>query len=731
MTTSTFVTTGGLTVEVEEHSLELDEALTPIFGAIDSRKGAIFSSGFDYPGRHSRWDIGFIDPAVEFISQARSFEVHALNAQGAALLAPIEATLRAEESIEALQPIEAGAIKGRLKAPPKFFPEEQRSRQASVFSVLRAIMRLLRSDHPLASNLGFYGAFGYDLVQQFEEIELKHARSSENRDCHLFLPLAVSVVDRKREVATKYVYSIHTPSGPTARMDGGGATVALPPPSGSSEVTCDHAPGEFAEKVQHIIEGTKRGDYFEVVLSQTFSTRFESTPTALFKRLALINPSPYMFLINMGEEQLVGASPELYARVIGERYETCPIAGTIPRGATALEDAAQVQELMSSRKDESELTMCTDVDRNDMARVCKPGSVRVIGRRQLEFYSHLIHTVDHLEGYLADGFDALDAFQTHMWACTVTGAPKPAALQEIERLENSPRGWYSGAVGFLSCSGNLNTGITLRTATLRNGRASVRAGATLLFESDPALEEQETRTKAAAFLAALTQSNANAKNPRAVDAPSVSKSLALSQRKRVLLVDYKDSFVHNLAAYLRELGAEVTTIRAGFPEEMLDSLKPDLVVLSPGPGTPEEFGVPAFTGRLVERGLPIFGVCLGHQGLGQHFGATIAQLPIPEHGKPSMIRHNGSPLFAGVPEQFEAGRYHSLYLRVDTVPDFLEIVASTERRDANGTMEIIPMAVKHRTLPIAGVQFHPESLMTLKQQAGHHILRNALTILAK
>ena len=482
MATSTFVTTGGLTVEVEEHPLELDEALTPIFGAIDSRKGAIFSSGFDYPGRHSRWDIGFIDPAIEFISQARRFEVRALNPQGSALLPLISNALRAEGSIESLHTSDQ-AISGELNAPPKFFPEEKRSRQASVFSVLRAIMQLLRSDHPLASNLGFYGAFGYDLVQQFEEIELHHTRSNEIRDCHLFLPLSLSVVDRKREVAMRYDYSITTPTGPTRKFDGGGKTFAIPAPSGSSEVTCDHAPGEFAAKVQRIIEGTKRGDYFEVVLSQTFSTRFESTPTALFKRLALINPSPYMFLINMGEEQLVGASPELYARVTGDRYETCPIAGTIPRGATALEDAAQVQELMSSRKDESELTMCTDVDRNDMARVCKPGSVRVIGRRQLEFYSHLIHTVDHLEGYLAEGFDALDAFQTHMWACTVTGAPKPAALQEIERLENSPRGWYSGAVGFLSCSGSLNTGITLRTATLRDGRASVRAGATLLFES--------------------------------------------------------------------------------------------------------------------------------------------------------------------------------------------------------------------------------------------------------
>jgi anthranilate synthase len=185
------------------------------------------------------------------------------------------------------------------------------------------------------------------------------------------------------------------------------------------------------------------------VLSQTFSTAFHDTPTALFQRLARINPSPYMFLLTSDR-----AAHWRFSRALreshGQSLRNLPIAGTVRRGDTALEDAAKVQELIGSLKDESELTMCTDVDRNDMARVCVPGSVKVIGRRQLEFYSHLIHTVDHLEGYLRPEFDSLDAFQTHMWACTVTGSPKPAAMQEIENLEVSPRGWYSGAVGFLS-----------------------------------------------------------------------------------------------------------------------------------------------------------------------------------------------------------------------------------------------------------------------------------------
>ncbi len=269
-----------------------------------------------------------------------------------------------------------------------------------------------------------YGAFGYDLVHQFENLSLKLDRDPTQADCRLFLPLAVIVIDRKLEKANKYSFNVKTPKGETKNFKDGGATYELSKGTGSSEVVSDHEPGEFAEKVKQIIKGTEKGDFFEVVLSQSFSAKFDSKPSMLFNRLTEINPSPYMFLLNFGDELLVGASPEIYVRVTGKRYETCPIVGTVRRGASALEDADQVRELLLSNKEESELTMCTDVDRNDMARVCVPGSVKIIGRRQLEFYSHLIHTVDHLEGVLADDYDSLDAFQTHMWACTVTGAPK-------------------------------------------------------------------------------------------------------------------------------------------------------------------------------------------------------------------------------------------------------------------------------------------------------------------
>src|SRR6202020_661374 len=196
----------------------------------------------------------------------------------------------------------------------------------------------------------------------------------------------------------------------------------------------------------------------------------------------------------------------MYVRVTGGRVETCPIAGTIARGADPLADAENIRTLLTSAKEESELTMCTDVDRNDKSRVCEPGSVRVIGRRQIELYSRVIHTVDHVEGRLLPGFDALDAFLTHMWAVTVTGAPKVWAMQFIEDHEDSPRRWYGGAVGAIGFDGSMNTGLTLRTAHIRDGVAAVRAGAALLFDSEPEAEEQETRIKARALLETLSDS---------------------------------------------------------------------------------------------------------------------------------------------------------------------------------------------------------------------------------
>src|SRR5712664_3686755 len=266
----------------------------------------------------------------------------------------------------------------------------------------------------------------------------------------------------------------------------------------------------------------------------------------------------------------------MYVRVTGDRVETCPIAGTIARGDGPLEDAANIRALLDSPKEESELTMCTDVDRNDKSRICEPGSVQVIGRRQIEIYSRVIHTVDHVEGRLRPGFDALDAFLTHMWAVTVTGAPKAWAMQFIEDHEETPRRWYGGAVGKIGFDGSMNTGLTLRTAHITGGIAAVRAGATLLYDSVPEAEEKETHIKARALLETLAEASRGTRAAIAESRPAHVTASA-DYAPRVLLVDHQDSFVHTLGDYFRQQGAEVTTLRFGFSPALLDFYAPDLV----------------------------------------------------------------------------------------------------------------------------------------------------------
>jgi anthranilate synthase len=407
----------------------------------------------------------------------------------------------------------------------------------------------------------------------------------------------------------------------------------------------------------------------------------------------------------------------MFVRVEGRRIETCPISGTIARGRDPVEDAERIRELLNSVKDESELTMCTDVDRNDKSRVCEPGSVQVIGRRQIELYSRLIHTVDHVEGVLREEFDALDGFLSHAWAVTVTGAPKRWAIRFIEEEERSSRRWYGGAIGRVTFDGNMNTGLTLRTIRMKDGVAEVRAGATLLYDSDPEAEEAECRLKAAAMFGAIRGAAAGRASPAA------SAASAAGNGRRVLLIDHEDSFVHTLANYIRTTGAEVVTMRPDLARaELRRGVAPDLVVLSPGPGRPSDFAMAETLDLIMQQRLPVFGVCLGLQGIVEYFGGTLAVLDVPVHGKSSLVRVIGGRVFDGMPRDFTVGRYHSLHARRGTVPPELAVTAETE--------DGIVMAVEHRRLPVAAVQFHPESVMTLQAEIGMPIIASVFSTVA-
>jgi anthranilate synthase len=703
-----YTTAGGIQISRTQHDVDAEGAISELIDALDSRRGVLLSSGYDYPGRYSRWDLGFVDPPLSITARDRSFHVDALNERGRLLLSFVESTLQRQDGLERLDRVSQDRIEGSVRVTGERFTEEHRSRQPSVFSVLRCVIAAFRSDED--HHLGLYGAFGYDLCFQFEPIELKRPRPADQRDLVLYLPDNLVVIDRQKERAARFMYDFSTSQGSTQGMPR--ATAAEPyVPSRPFELECDHAPGEYAKSVQHAKEAFRRGDLFELVLSQTFKLACPRPPSLVFRHLQQHNPAPYALFLNLGErEYLVGASPEMYVRVEGKRIETCPISGTIARGGDPVEDAERIRELLVSTKEESELTMCTDVDRNDKSRICEPGSVTVLGRRQIELYSRLIHTVDHVEGTLRPEFDALDAFLSHTWAVTVTGAPKPGAIQRVENDEKSPRAWYGGAIGRIAFDGNLNTGLTLRTVRIKDGAAEVRAGATLLFDSEPEAEERETRIKASAFLDAVQHGHVPARAQTAI--------VSSGRGARVLLIDHLDSFVHTLANYLRQTGAEVVTLRAGFEPKMWYEHDPDLVVLSPGPGSPSEFKLSQSIEQAMSRRLPIFGVCLGLQGIVEHFGGELGVLDYPMHGKPSLIDVEPSPLFTGLSSPFRAGRYHSLFAKPEKLPRELKVTA----RSQDGVI----MAIEHVSLPIAAVQFHPESLMSLGGAVGLRLLDNAV-----
>lgn len=713
-----YITNSGVLISRCCEQIKMATALDDILFYLNTQRGGLLTSSYEYPGRYKRWAIGFVNPPLELTTRENVFTVTALNQRGEVLLPLLLERLCLLKELNAVQQ-KKHQITGLIKITQGFFVEEQRSKQPSAFTIIREILHIFSSQED--EHLGLYGAFGYDLVFQFESVTKVQERPLDQRDLLLYLPDELIIVDYYLQQAFCLQYDFETPHGTTHNLPRTGESINHQGRRLTPQQKCSHQVGEYAEKVKIAHEYFQRGDLFEVVPSQNFFSFCDTLPSKLFTTLKKINPSPYGFIFNLGGEYIIGASPEMFVRVEGKRVETCPISGTITRGKNAIDDADQIRQLLNSYKDEAELTMCTDVDRNDKSRICQPGTVQVIGRRQIELYSHLIHTVDHVEGILRPEFDALDAFLSHTWAVTVTGAPKRAAINFIEQQEHGPRRWYGGAVGYLSFNGDLNTGLILRTIRLKDCIAEVRAGATLLYDSIPQAEEQETITKATALFAAIHQAQETDSELKQCGSQNLSQCVPKSEaEKHILLIDYEDSFVHTLANYIRQTGAQVTTIRHNFSDTQLKKQRPDLVVLSPGPGKPSDFSISQTIATCMSNHIPIFGVCLGLQSIVESFGGKLGVLNYPQHGKSSRIfvTDSESVMFKGLPNSFAVGRYHSLFALQEHLPKVLKVTAISE--------DNIIMAIEHHSLPIAAVQFHPESIMTLSGEVGLTMIKNVV-----
>jgi anthranilate synthase component 1 len=261
--------------------------------------------------------------------------------------------------------------------------------------------------------------------------------------------------------------------------------------------------GGFEEAVLKAKEYIAQGDAIQVVLSQRFSRTFKGNAEDIYRVLRFLNPSPYMFYLDFGDFQVVGSSPEVLVRLEEGKVLTRPIAGTRRRGNTEEEDKALERELLADEKERAEHLMLVDLGRNDLGRVCKPGTVKVADFMRVERYSHVMHLVSDVEGEVMEGVSAFDVLKACFPAGTVSGAPKVRAMQIIEELEPERRGIYAGSVGYVSFDGNMDMAIAIRTAVCRGGEVFVQAGAGIVADSDPEKEWWETVNKAKALMKAV------------------------------------------------------------------------------------------------------------------------------------------------------------------------------------------------------------------------------------
>ena len=381
---------------------------------------------------------------------------------------------------------------------------------AELFAVLRD--SLARAPHltPHVEGLpfsgGLVGATSYELVGLLEGLTLER-RDPDTPLLSLLAPSALLVFDHLTRRVALLVDGDESERQALRRevvKRLAGPIPDVPARGGFSAPTESLPRAEYEAAVRLAKEDILAGEVYQLVLSSRFEGETDLDPLAVYRALRLLNPSPYMFLLRLGDQTVVGSSPEALVRLEGRRAELRPIAGTRPRGSDEPGDVALAEELLGDEKEAAEHVMLVDLARNDLGRVAVPGSVKVKPYRTIERYSHVMHLVSGVKGLMDADKDAFDLFASALPAGTVSGAPKVRALQRIDELEPVGRGLYAGAVGFFGHGGTAEQAIAIRTLVFRNGRYSYQAGAGIVADSDPPSEHREVLAKARAMRDALT-----------------------------------------------------------------------------------------------------------------------------------------------------------------------------------------------------------------------------------
>ncbi|MFH8927919.1 anthranilate synthase component I [Streptomyces pristinaespiralis] len=395
---------------------------------------------------------------------------------------------------------------------------------------LRETVQTLHTPRDLASGMppftgGMVGYLGYDIVRRLEKIGPGERDDLKLPELTMLLTSDLAVLDHWDGTVLLIANAINhndldtgvdeAHADAVARLDAMEADLARPLASPPTALPASELPEfsalwggpDYQAAVEDVKERIRAGEAFQVVPSQRFETPCAASALDVYRVLRATNPSPYMYLFRFEGFDVVGSSPEALVKVEDGHAMVHPIAGTRPRGATPQEDNDLAEELLADPKERAEHLMLVDLGRNDLGRVCEPGSVEVVDFMSIERYSHVMHIVSTVTGKVAEGRTAFDVLTACFPAGTLSGAPKPRAMQIIDELEPSRRGLYGGCVGYLDFAGDSDTAIAIRTALLRDGTAYVQAGAGVVADSDPVAEDTECRNKAAAVLRAVHTAN--------------------------------------------------------------------------------------------------------------------------------------------------------------------------------------------------------------------------------
>jgi len=405
------------------------------------------------------------------------------------------------------------ALELRMDADGLTFNGEKKARpsdQLQYLDTLREALAAAPRPGPEVEGLpfagGLVGVSGYDVVRLFERLPHNTAPQENVPDAAFVAPVSLLVFDH----LTRRVALLH--DGPEAERQQLRADVVSrlrgPVPNGNGIVETSVAEAsfteeEFSERVEACKEYIASGDIYQIVISVLFRGRSNVAPFEVYRALRLLNPSPYMFFFEFGDVKVVGSSPEALVKLNGSTASLRPIAGTLPRGATTAEDAANESALLADPKEAAEHVMLVDLARNDLGRVASAGSIHVEPYRSIERYSHVMHIVSGVQGELADTYDQFDLFAASFPAGTLVGAPKVRAMEIIEEMENTGRGLYAGTAGYFGLSGDMDQAITIRTLVFSGDEYSFQAGAGIVADSVPANEYREVLAKSAILRRAL------------------------------------------------------------------------------------------------------------------------------------------------------------------------------------------------------------------------------------